>query len=95
MTVSEGQPHLQTPSLGHLTNHSSPRVMLMHLVANAVPLGLRIAGQEVLQLLLDFGDCLVMSLLEILEQLLGLLNLHHAGCDVDSCRDSVLRPSGF
>jgi hypothetical protein len=67
----------------------------VHLAANAVPLGLQIARQEVLQLLLDFGDCLIMSLLEILEQLLGLLNLHLAGRDVNSCRDSVLRPSGF
>jgi hypothetical protein len=69
--------------------------MLVHLMANVVPLGLRIAGQEVLQLLVDFGDCLVMSLLEILEQLLGLLNLHLAGRDINSRRDSVLRPSGF
>ncbi len=57
----------------------------MHLAANAVPLGLWIVGQEVLQLLVDFGDCLVMSLLEILEQLLGLLNLHLAGRDIYNC----------
>ncbi len=94
-TVLEGHPHLQTPPFGHLTIHSSPRVTLVHLAANAVPLGLRIAGQEVLQLLVDFGNCLVMRLLEILEQLLGLLNLHLVGCDVNSCQDSVLRPSSF
>jgi hypothetical protein len=57
----------------------------VHLAANAVPLGLWIVGQEVLQLLVDFGDCLVMSLLEILEQLLGLLNLHLAGRDIYNC----------
>ncbi len=55
----------------------------MHLAANAIPLGLWIAGQEVSQLLVDFGDCLVMSLLEILEQLLGLLNLHFVGLNVN------------
>ncbi len=59
--------------------------MLAYLVANAVPSGLQIAGQEILQLLIDFGNCLVMSLLEILEQLLGLLNLHLACLDVNSC----------
>ncbi len=69
--------------------------MLVHLMANTVPLGLQIARQEVLQLLIDFGDCLVMSLLEILEQLLGLLNLHLAGSDVNSHQYSVLRPSSF
>jgi hypothetical protein len=57
--------------------------MLMHLVANAVPLSLRIAGQEVLQLLIDFGDCIIMSLLEVLEQLLCLLNLHLAGHNIN------------
>ncbi len=56
--------------------------MLVHLAANAVPLGLRINRQEVSQLLIDFGNCLVMSLLEILEQLLDLLNLHLEGRDV-------------
>ncbi len=63
-----------------MTVHSSPRVTLVNLVANMVPLGLRIAGQKVSQLLVDFGNCLVMSLLEILEQ--GLLNLHLTGHDV-------------
>jgi hypothetical protein len=42
----------------------------MHLATNVIPLGLRIAGQEVPQLLVDFGDCLVMSLLGFLEHLL-------------------------
>ncbi len=52
-------------------------------MANTVRLGLLIAGQEVLQLLVDFGDYLAMSLLDIMEQLLGLLNLHLAGCEVN------------
>ncbi len=67
----------------------------MHLVANAVLLGLHVARQEISQLLVDFGDCLVMSLLDILEQLLGLLNLHLVGRDVNSRQDSVLRPRSF
>ncbi len=77
------------PTFGHLTIHSSPRVTLVHLAANGIPLGLQIARQEVSQLLVDFGNCLVMSLLELLEQLLGLLNLHLAGLNVNVCRDSV------
>ena len=78
----EGHPRLQMPPFGHLTIHSSPRVTLVHLAANAISLGLRITRQEVFQLLIDFGNCLVMSLLEILEQLLDLLNLHLEGRDV-------------
>jgi hypothetical protein len=84
-TVSEGHPHLWTPPFSHLTVHSSPQVTLVHLVANAIPLGLPIAGQEVSWLLVDFGNCLIMSLLEILEQLLGLLNLHLADLNVNIC----------
>ncbi len=61
----------------------------MHLTANAVPVGLRIAGQEVLQLHVDFGNHLVMSLLEILEQLLSLLNLHLVGHDFNARQDCV------
>ncbi len=79
----EGHPRLQMPPVGHLTIHSSPRVTLVHLMANAIPLRLQIARQEVSQLLVDFGHCLIMSLLEILEQLLGLLNLHLAGLNVN------------
>ncbi len=51
----------------------------MHLTEDAIPLGLRTTGQEVPQLLVHLGHCLVVSLLKILEQLLGLLNLHLAG----------------
>jgi hypothetical protein len=70
------------PPLGILTVHSSLQVMLVHLAANAIPLGLGIIRQEISQLLVDFGDCLVMSLLEFLEHLLGLLNIHLAGLNV-------------
>ncbi len=67
----------------------------MHLTADAIPLGLCITGQEVPQLLLRLGDCLVMSLSKIFEHLLGLLNLHLAGLNIDVCRDSALRSRGF
>ncbi len=69
--------------------------MLVHLAANAVPLGLWIAGQEVSQLLVDVGNCLVMSILEFLEQLLGLLNLHLVGLNINVYQDSVPQPSSF
>jgi hypothetical protein len=84
-TVSESSPHLQMPPFGHLTVHSSPQVTLMHLLANAIPLGLQIARWEVSQLLVDFGNCLVISLLEFLEHLLGLLNLYLMGLNVHVC----------
>jgi hypothetical protein len=53
-------------------------------------LGLQITGQEVPQLLVHLGDCLVVSLLGFLEHLLGLLNLHLAGLHVNIRQDSVL-----
>jgi hypothetical protein len=84
---------LRRPPFGHLTVHSSPQVTLVRLAANVVPLGLWIAGKEVLQLLVDFGNCLVMSLLEILEQLLGLLNLHLAGREVNVLKTVFLDPA--
>jgi hypothetical protein len=87
-TVLEGHPHWMPP-FGHLTIYSSPRVTLLHLVANTIPLGLRIAGQEVPQLFLDFGNCLVVSLLGFLEHLLGLLSLHLAALNVNNRQDSV------
>ncbi len=67
----------------------------MHLAANAIRLGLGIARQEVSQLLVDFGNCLVMSLLEFLKHLLGLLNLHLADLNINVLQDSVLQPSSF
>jgi hypothetical protein len=68
--------------------------MLVHLSAKAIPLGLHITGQEVPQLLVCLGDCLVVSLLRFLEHLLGLLNLHLAGLNNNVRRDSVTQPSG-
>jgi hypothetical protein len=68
------------PSLGRSLQ---PTSTLVHLMANTIPLGLRITGQEVLQLLVRLGDCLVVSLLGFLEHLLGLLNLHLAGLNVN------------
>ncbi len=82
-TDLEGHPHAWMPPYGHLTIYSSPRVMLVHLAANTIPLGLRIAGQEVPQLLIRIGDCLVMLLLGFLDHLLGLLNLHLVGLHVN------------
>ncbi len=69
--------------------------MLVHLAAEVIPLGLRITGQEVPQLLVRLGDCLVVSLLGFLEHLLGGLNLHLAGLNINVCRDGVLRTHGF
>ncbi len=86
---------MQIAHFGHLTVHSSPQVMLVHLVANTIPLGLRVARQEVPQLLIDFGDCLVVILLGFLEHLLSLLNLRLAGLNVKIHQDSVPAPSGF
>jgi hypothetical protein len=67
----------------------------MHLATNAILLGLQITRQEVLQLLVFLGNCLVVSLLGFLEHLLGLLNLHLAGLNINIQLDSVLGPSGF
>jgi hypothetical protein len=94
-TVLEGHSCSRTPPFGHLTIHYSPQVTLMHLAANAIPLGPQIAGQKVSQLLVDIGNYLVMILLEILEQLLGLLNLHLAGLNVNICQDSVAASRRF
>jgi hypothetical protein len=77
-TVLVGHPHAWMPPYCHLTVYSSPRVTLMHLASNAIPLGLLITGQEVPQLLLCLGNCLLMSLLGFLKHLLGLLNFHLA-----------------
>ncbi len=69
--------------------------MLVHLAADAIPLGLCVAGQQVPQLLIRLGNCLVMSLLGFLEHLLSLLNLHLAGCNVYRRREGVSRLRGF
>ena len=59
--------------------------MLVHLVADAIPLGLCVAGQQVLQLLVQLGNCLVVSLLGFSEHLMSLLNLHLGGRKVYRC----------
>jgi hypothetical protein len=62
-TVQEGRPCSQMPTFSHLTIYCSTRVTLVHLVADAIPLGLCITRQQVPQLLVRLGDCLVVSLL--------------------------------
>jgi hypothetical protein len=83
------------PNFGHLTIYSSPRVVLVHLAADAIPFRLCITGQEAPQLLVRLGDCLVVSLLGFLEHLLSLLNLHLAGLNINYRQDSVSRSRGF
>ncbi len=83
------------PTFGHLTVHCSPRVTLVHLAADAVPLGLCVTGQQVPQVLIQLGDCLVVSLLGFLEHLLSLLNLHLVGRNIFRRQDGVSRLYGF
>jgi hypothetical protein len=83
------------PTFGHLTIYSSPQVTLVHLAADTIPLGLCITGQEVPQLLVRLGDCLVVSLLGFLKHLLSLLNLHLAGLNINICREGVLGTCGL
>ncbi len=73
-TNLESSPWTQTPSCGHSTIHSSPRVTLMHLDANPILLGLQITGQEVPQKLVPHGNRLIVSLLSFFEHLLGWLS---------------------
>ncbi len=84
-----------TPTFGYLTVNSSPRAVLMHLAADAIPLGLCITGQEISQFPVRLGDCLVVSLLGFLEHLLSQLNLHLASLNMNVHRDGVLRTRGF
>ena len=77
-------------SLWSLDRLPQSRVTLVHLGANAIPLGLRIPGQEVPQKLVRLGNCLVLSLLGFLEYLLGLLSLHLAGLHVNIQQDGSL-----
>ncbi len=67
----------------------------MHLMADTIPLGLCVAGQQVPQLLVQLGNCLVVSLLGFLEHLMSLLNLHLAGRNVHRRRDGVSRLCSF
>jgi hypothetical protein len=68
--------------LQSLDRYCSQRVTLVHFAADAIPLGLCIARQQVPQLLIQLVNCLVVSLLGFLEHLLGLLNLHLSGCNI-------------
>jgi hypothetical protein len=61
-----------------LAIYSSPQDTLVHLLENAIPLELRITGQEVPQKLVRLGNSLIVSLLGFLEHLLGMHNLHLA-----------------
>ncbi len=83
------------PTFGHLTVHCSPRVTLVHLAANAIPLGLCVARQQVPQLLVGLSDRLVVSLLGFLEHLTSLLNLYLVGRNIHRHQDGVPRLCGF
>ncbi len=48
-------------------------------------IGTVVTGQQVPQLLICLGNCLVVSLLGFLEHLLGLLNLYLAGNNINAC----------
>jgi hypothetical protein len=69
--------------------------MLVHLTADTIRLGLCVARQQVPQLLTQLGNCLVVSLLGLLEHTGSLLNLHLVGRNVNRCQDGVLRLRGF
>ncbi len=83
------------PTFGHLTVHCSPQVTLVNLAADAIPLGLCIARQQVPQLLIRLSNCLVVSFLGFLEHLISLLNLHLVGRNVYRRQDGVSRLRGF
>ncbi len=83
------------PTFGHLTAYSSPQVALVHLAVDTTPLGLWVTGQEVPQLLIRLGDCLVVNLLGFLDHLLSLLNLHLVGLNINVCQDGVLGTRGL
>ncbi len=91
-TVQEEHPRLRTPTFGNFTVYCSPRVVLVHLVADAIPLRLCVTRQQIPQLLIGLGDCLVVSILGLLEHLGSLLNLHLASRNVSAetvSRDSM------
>jgi hypothetical protein len=52
-------------------------------------------GQQVPQLLVRLGNCLVVSILSFLEHLLSLLNLHLASRDDNGRQEGVSRLRGF
>jgi hypothetical protein len=94
-TVLESSPHVWMPSFGNFTIHFSPRVTLVHLAANVIPLGLHITGQEVPQKLVHLSNFLAVSFLGFLEHLLGLLNLQQAGLHIILGLDGSLGPSSL
>jgi hypothetical protein len=67
----------------------------VHFAADAISSGLCITGQQVPQLLVRLGYCLVVSLLGFLEHLNHLLNLHLAGLNINRRQDGVSRLRGF
>jgi hypothetical protein len=69
--------------------------MLMHLAADAIPLGFCVTGQQVPQLLIRLGEGLIVSLLGFLEHLLSLLNLCLAGRNIYGPQDGVSQFRGF
>jgi hypothetical protein len=69
--------------------------MLVHLAADAIPLRLCLARQQVPWLLVCLSNCLVVSLLGLLEHLLSLLNLYLVGRNIYARRDVVSRLRGF
>ena len=85
------------PTFGNFTVYCScsPRVILVHLAADVILLGLRVTGQQVPQLLVQLGNCLIVSLLGLLEHTGCLLNLHLARRNVNRRRDGVSRIRGF
>jgi hypothetical protein len=55
-TVSKSSPHAWTPFFGNYIVYLSLQVTLMYLVANTIPLSLRVTGQEVPQKLIRLGN---------------------------------------
>ncbi len=94
-TVSESSPRAWMHSFGNFTVYSSPRVTLVHLAANTIPLRLCVTRQEVTQKLVSLGDCCVMSLLNFLKHLLRLLNLQLVGIHGIQGQDCSLGTSSF
>ncbi len=74
---------------------TAAQVTLVHLAADAIPLGLCITKQQVPQLLVRLGNCLVVSFLGFLEHLWHLLNLYLASWNVHRGQDGVLRLHSF
>ena len=78
-TVPEGHSRVWMPPYGHLTIYSSPQVMLVHLAANPIQVGLWVTGQEIPQKLILLGNSLVVSLLSFFKHLLDVTNLNLVG----------------